>query len=151
MPEVDASYVPYITRSVGGAEVKFGKFNARDRANVLKDIRKERRDALEANCKTAGLAADQTFTELEAFDDTPRYGTLKFIEYVNSDEGVCDVLERSLLKYNDQAAADKAMTGMGDTDGFALVIEICNLTLKAKESEGSPNPTEPQPPQGYGT
>lgn len=155
MPESDALLETLTTRTVSGAEVKFGRFTPRDRAIVLRDLRKKRRAALEANCKASGLPPDQQFAELENFDDQPGYGSSKFLEYLNTPEGQDDVHERALLKLNTPEETQKILGEMilPEGDGLQLAAEICNFVIKntpAQEGDGSENPTETPGIQGYG-
>jgi hypothetical protein len=151
MSEVDASHSPIITRD----GLAFAKFSPRDRAAVLKDLRKQRRDLKIANLNAAAVKSEQIYAELEAFDDEPKYGSAEFVAHINSDEGRAEALERSYLKANpggNVAALDSL--NMTDGESLALVAEICNLTMKSpdlNESEGIQNPTEAAPLRGYGT
>jgi hypothetical protein len=155
MPEIDASFVPYVTRKIGDAEVKFARFTPRDRATILSDLRKQRKADLVENAKIAGLDTPALFNELAAFDDRPAYGSEEFVAYVNTEAGRLDVVERALVKQGATKEAAQAMP-LADDDVFSLVLEICNLTrTPTPTGDGSANPptTEgaAQPPQGYGT
>jgi hypothetical protein len=134
----------FLMRRLNGAEVRFGKLTPRDRAEILRRLKAERKAKLVANLQTAGIDKEQVLVELESFDDSA-WGQCRWLDYLNTIEGQEEVVRTAWAKHNTGDPAN-ALDAIEAADGglLPLAAALCNLRLAPAAT-----PVEP-PAEGSG-
>jgi hypothetical protein len=152
----------YVTRTIGGAEVRFGKITARERAVILRRLKDASREATRRNAKDAGLPAETVYQELQGHDDRP-FGEPEFLDFVNTPEGQDELFALAFGKHNEGDPLPVMEEVEAQDRGLiALMCELCNLQLRpvgpqapdpnalTPGAETTPAETDPLTGQAYG-
>lgn len=129
-----------MTRTLDGAEVKFGKLTPRDRQGVLNRLKSERRDKLRANLKEAQLEKEQVFAALEDLEDR-KYTGADFIAHVNTPEGYEEIAELSWRKLNggEFAPVCAALESFEENGLLKLACDACGFRFGPAEPASEPD------------
>ena len=119
----------FVIRDIKGVAVRFGKLSPRDRAEILRQVKAQRKELLLANLQSAGIDKEQVLVELEHFDDRP-WGQAQWLDYLNTIQGQEEAVRTGYARCNagDAAAVIDAIES-ADGSLLALAAELCNLRV----------------------
>lgn len=150
--------IRFVEREIGGRIVRFRKLTTYDRADILRQVKRQKRQSLLEDLKAPGADKSEMLGELRAFDEQA-FGENEFVAFVNTLDGQTVVLDKAsdeLSEEERQRLRRELLIAPGEA--LALAAELCNLVVgtasdnadpKAPDTstygEGTANPTPPEP------